>query len=134
MDEKAILQRLLKLKQQALPLYSQFHVAAILESESGAYFTGVNIESSSYSLTLCAERVALFKALSEGERRFKRIYIISDAEEPVSPCGACRQVLMDFASEIEVIMFSRDGHQRRAMPLKGLLPVAFTPDSLPRRS
>ncbi|RMG68331.1 MAG: cytidine deaminase, partial [Calditrichaeota bacterium] len=60
--------------------------------------------------------------------------IISDAEEPVSPCGACRQVLMDFAPDIEVIMFSSDGQQRRAMPLKALLPVAFTPDSLPRRS
>jgi len=89
--EQQIFEQLQKLKGKALAKYSHFHVASVLITANGSQYTGINIESSSYSLTICAERVALFKALSEGEREFKEIHILSDDERPVSPCGACRQ-------------------------------------------
>ncbi len=124
MDSDRIIQRLKELKQEALALYSHFHVAAIIETDSGEQYTGVNIESSSYGLTICAERVAVFKALSEGQRRFRRIYIMSDGGKPCPPCGACRQVLMDFAPDIEVVMIAESGEVKTS-PLKELLPYAF---------
>ena len=121
---EAIIRRLQQIKSCALAEYSNFHVGAILVTQNGEEFTGFNIESSSYSLTICAERVALFKALSEGYREFKEIYIMSDDNAPCPPCGACRQVLFDYAPDIEVIMVGASGTVRRA-PLSDLLPYAF---------
>ena len=116
-------------KQQALAKYSRFHVGAVLETGSGERITGFNIESSSYGLTICAERVALFKALSDGHRDFKRIYIMADGDTPCPPCGACRQVLMDYAPEIEVVMLGEAGAESVAK-LQELLPHAFSDDRL----
>lgn len=124
MDEQKILKLLKETKKQALAKYSKFHVAAALVTDDGHLITGFNIESSSYGLTICAERVALFKALSEGHRKFDRIYIISDLKKPCPPCGACRQVLMDYAPDIKVIMYSDDG-QRQEESLADLIPHAF---------
>ncbi|MBC8277851.1 MAG: cytidine deaminase [FCB group bacterium] len=84
--------------------YSGFKVGAAILCADGEVFTGCNIESSSYSLTVCAERVALWKALSEGAEEFIRIAVVTGNEKPTAPCGACRQVLWDFAPKIEVIM------------------------------
>ena len=111
-------------KKQALALYSKFKVSALLLTKDNHMFTGINVESSSYGLTICAERVALFKALSEGHRKFDRIYIMSDLPKPCPPCGACRQVLMDYAPNINVIMYSNNGEKNEAM-LKDLMPLAF---------
>jgi cytidine deaminase len=124
MDEKDILNLLKETKKQALAIYSKFHVGALLMTKDEHMFTGINIESSSYGLTICAERVALFKALSEGYRKFDRIYIMSDLTKPCPPCGACRQVLMDFAPNINVIMYSSNGDKKEAL-LKDLMPFAF---------
>ncbi len=76
--------------------YSQFRVGAALETADGTIVTGCNIENATYGLTICAERVAMFKALSEGHRRFRRIAVVADTQAPTPPCGACRQILWEF--------------------------------------
>ena len=108
--------------------YSKFKVGAALLGKSGRIFTGCNVENASYGLACCAERNAVFKALSEGEREFLAIAIVSDSPEPTAPCGACRQVLNEFAPDISVIM---PGKKRTIKTtLKKLLPFAFGPKSL----
>ncbi len=84
--------------------YSNFAVGAALQSEDGQVFIGSNVESSSYGLTMCAERVALFKALSEGATKFVRIVVVTDTGTPTPPCGACRQLLHDYAPGVEIVL------------------------------
>ncbi len=111
-------------REKALALYSEFRVGAALQCEDGALFTGCNIESSSYGLTICAERTALFKALSEGERQFTCMTIVADTEELTAPCGACRQVLWDFAPHIRITIANLKGKQI-SFRLQDLLPHPF---------
>ncbi len=129
MEEKKIFEKLQSTRDRALALYSGFKVGAVLTSREGKVFAGHNIESSSYSLTICAERVALFKALSEGERDFDKIYIMSNKDEFCPPCGACRQVLMDFAPGIKVVLMTPGG-EKQEFTLEELLPLAFTNNKL----
>jgi cytidine deaminase len=121
-------ENLLKLAREALQLsyspYSQFRVGAALLTSSGKVFTGCNIENSSFSLTICAERTALFKAVSEGENSFSKILIVSDADDFISPCGACRQVLSDLAGDIEIILTNSRG-EMQYKKISDLLPFAF---------
>ena len=84
--------------------FSHFKVGAALETADGTVITGCNVENATYGLTICAERVAIFKALSEGHRRFTRIAVVADTAEPTPPCGACRQILWEFGGDLEVIM------------------------------
>jgi cytidine deaminase len=84
--------------------FSNFLVGAALESAEGDIITGCNIENATYGLTVCAERVAIWKAISEGYREFKRIVIVADTEAPTPPCGACRQILWEFAGDLEVVL------------------------------
>jgi len=84
--------------------FSSFKVGAALETQDGQIVTGCNIENATYGLTMCAERVAMFKALSEGHRVFRRIAIVADTEAPTPPCGACRQILWEFGGDLEVIL------------------------------
>ncbi len=111
-------------RERAIAAFSDFKVGAALETADGRIITGCNIENSTYGLTMCAERVAIFKALSEGHRAFKRIAIVADTSQPTSPCGACRQMLWEFAGDIEVILADLTNinttHQ-----LKDLLPHPF---------
>jgi len=111
-------------KLQALAPYSNFHVGAAIETVAGKIYAGCNIESSSYGLTCCAERVAIFKALSEGEREFTRLAVAADTEEFCTPCGACRQVLWDYAKNLEIVCINKRGDVH-AVELKNLLPEAF---------
>lgn len=111
-------------KGQALAPYSKFQVGAALETAAGKIYTGCNIESSSYGLTCCAERVAIFKALSEGERDFVRIAVAADTEEFCTPCGACRQVLWDYAKNLKILCVNRHGAVH-TIQLRDLLPEAF---------
>jgi cytidine deaminase len=111
-------------KTKALAPYSTFKVGAALETKAGKIYTGCNIESSSYGLTCCAERVALFKALSEGERDFVRIAVAADTEEFCTPCGACRQVLWDYAKNLDVVCVNKHGALHN-VNLGDLLPEAF---------
>ena len=104
--------------------YSKFQVGAALEAEDGRVFTGCNIESSSYGLTVCAERVALFKAISEGVRSFRRIAIAADSPQLTPPCGACRQVLRDHCDDLELILCNSRG-ESRTVTLSDLFPDPF---------
>lgn len=112
-----------KVRESAYAPYSKFQVGAALESESGEIFVGCNVENLSFGLTQCAERVAIGSAVAAGVRNFRRILIVSDSNTPISPCGACRQVLAEFSPELEVHSFNRTGEHFTAS-LKDLLPRA----------
>ena len=104
--------------------YSNFRVGAALEDATGGVHTGCNIENATYGLTLCAERVAVFKAISEGVREFRRIAVAADTETLTPPCGACRQVLWEFCGDIEVVLLNPRG-KNEVLRLKELFPRAF---------
>ncbi|OGU72453.1 MAG: cytidine deaminase [Ignavibacteria bacterium RBG_16_34_14] len=130
MDYKELAEKAIKAKSKALPPYSNFHVGAALLTENEKIYLGGNIENSSYSLTVCAERVAVFKAISEGERKFKAIAIASDDTGFCPPCGACRQVLQDLCgSDIDVIMVNQK-KELKILKLSELLPLPFGDDKL----
>lgn len=124
-----LVQRAAEAKEKAYVPYSQFRVGAALLTEGGRIFTGCNIENASYSLTNCAERTAIFKAISEGLNKFKAIAVSTDTEESTSPCGACRQVLIEFGEDIDVIMANVHG-KYKVYKSKDLLPLAFSPAKL----
>ena len=111
-------------KKHAFAAYSNFRVGAALLATDGRIYTGCNIENSSYGLTMCAERTAIFKAISEGERNFKAIAVVSDDPDYTPPCGACRQVLMDLAGNIDFIMVNGKG-RTKTLKMKNFLPYAF---------
>jgi cytidine deaminase len=104
--------------------FSHFTVGAALETTDGEIITGCNIENATFGLTMCAERVAVFKAVSEGERHFRRIAIVADTEEPTPPCGSCRQILWEFCGDIEIILGNLQKEAGRYR-LKDLLPMPF---------
>jgi cytidine deaminase len=108
----------------ALADYSHFKVGAALETAGGEVITGCNIENATYGLTICAERVAIFKALSDGHREFRRIVVVADTPEPTPPCGACRQILWEFAGDIEVVLANLDAVTANHR-MRDLLPAAF---------
>jgi cytidine deaminase len=121
---EALLQAALDARLNAHAPFSKFLVGAAIESSDGRIFGGCNIENSSYGLTNCAERTAIFRAVAEGARRFTRIAIVVDTEKLTPPCGACRQVLWDLCGDLEVILFNLQG-QRETFRLADLLPRAF---------
>jgi cytidine deaminase len=104
--------------------FSHFLVGAAIEDSSGRIHTGCNVENATYGLTLCAERLAVFKAISEGAREFRRIVVVADTEELTPPCGACRQILWEFCGDIEITLANLQG-KTEAVRLKDLLPRAF---------
>jgi len=104
--------------------YSGFKVGAALETVDGTIITGCNIENATYGLTVCAERVAIFKALSEGPREFRRMVVVAPPEAPTPPCGACRQILWEFAGDLEVVLANLNGETGRHR-MSELLPQPF---------
>ena len=104
--------------------YSGFQVGAALLCADGTVYQGCNIENAAYSATICAERTAVFKAVSEGRRDFKRIVVAGRSDDYCVPCGECRQVLSEFAPDLEVICLNKNGEEL-ALPLKALLPYGF---------
>ncbi len=111
-------------RENAVADFSGFRVGAALETADGAIVSGCNVENATYGLTVCAERVAMFKALSEGHRAFRRVAVVADTESPTPPCGACRQILWEFAGDIEVTLANlRDTTGRHQ--LSELLPHPF---------
>ena len=118
-----------KAMENAYAPYSDFSVGSALVTDSHHIFTGVNIENASYGLTVCAERVAIFKAVSEGHTKIEKVAIVSSSGEFTYPCGACRQVLNEFASEAVVILGNNKG-EIETITVKNLLPHAFGPDNL----
>ena len=124
MDYKHLAESAIKAKKNALPTYSNFFVGAALLADNNKVYTGCNVESSSYSLTICAERNAIFNAISEGEREFKAIAVAGDTKDFISPCGACRQVISDLCGEIDIILVNGDGNYI-VKKTSELLPFAF---------
>jgi cytidine deaminase len=111
-------------RERAHAPFSKFQVGAAIETASGTIITGCNCESASYGLTMCAERVAVFKALSEGIHGGSRICVIADTAEPTPPCGACRQWLWEFGGDMEVILANLQGEKSRHR-MRDLLPYPF---------
>ena len=124
MNEQQLKELAISMLDRAYIPYSHFPVGAALECEDGAVFTGCNIENSSYGLTICAERTAAVKAVSEGHTRFKRIVIAGRSDDYCYPCGACRQFLYEFGHDMEVICLNKNG-EARSMNIKELLPCGF---------
>jgi cytidine deaminase len=125
MNNDELLQIALEARQRAYAPYSRFTVGAAIRAKNGSIFSGCNIENGSYGLTICAERVAIFKAVSAGVREFEALAVVADLKGPVSPCGACRQVLAEFQPDLTVIM-SNTRLEKTIMKVSELLPYMFT--------
>ncbi|PRX34898.1 cytidine deaminase [Orenia metallireducens] len=106
---KELVEKATEARKKAYVPYSNFKVGAALLTKDGEIYTGCNVENSSYGLSNCAERTAIFKAISEGEMEFEAIAIVADTKRACPPCGACRQVIVEFGKDIEVIMSNLDG-------------------------
>jgi len=115
-------------RRRAYAPYSKYPVGAALRTKSGRLYTGVNIENAAYPHTMCAERVAIFKAVSEGETEFEVIAVVTN--NGGSPCGGCRQVLAEFGLDTLVLIADGGGNLQKSMTVADLLPEAFTPDHL----
>jgi cytidine deaminase len=109
---------------QSVAPFSNFLVGAAVRTESGKVYTGCNVESASYGLTVCAERVAIWKALSEGERQFTELAVVADTEPLTPPCGTCRQIIWEFCKNATIVLANLDGGQE-TVAMKELLPRAF---------
>lgn len=104
--------------------YSNFRVGAALRAKSGQIYTGCNVENATYGLTVCAERVAIFKAISEGERGFDAIAVVTDTEQLTPPCGACRQIIWEFCGDVPVILGNLKGNSETHL-MSSLFPKPF---------
>jgi cytidine deaminase len=127
-ERQALIELANEARRRAYAPYSHYSVGAALRTASGRIFTGVNIENAAYPTTMCAERVAVFKAVSEGETDFEALAVATD--NGGSPCGSCRQVLAEFGLDTLVLIADGQGRLISEMTVKDLLPLAFTPSSL----
>ena len=129
MTDRELVEKAFTMLERSYSPYSHFPVGAALECEDGAVYTGCNIENASYGLTNCAERTAAFKAVSEGHTKFKRIVIAGRCEDYCWPCGSCRQMLYEFAPDLEILV-GRGDHDYVKTTLRELLPRGFGPEAL----
>jgi len=123
-DEQKLIDAARAAREKAYAPYSNFRVGAALRTKSGKIYSGCNIENASYGLTLCAERTAIFKAMSEGEREFDAIAVVCDTEKLTPPCGSCRQIIWEFCGDVPVILANLKGKVERETAAK-LLPRPF---------
>ena len=114
----------IKTRENAHATFSHFKVGAAVEDETGRIHTGCNVENATYGLTICAERVAIFKAISEGARKFTRVAVVADTETLTPPCGACRQILWEFCGDVEIVLANLAG-KTETLRLGTLFPRAF---------
>jgi cytidine deaminase len=119
-----LLDAALAVRQNAHARFSGFQVGAALEDDSGRIHTGCNVENATYGLTVCAERVAVFKAISEGARKFRRVAVAADTDVLTPPCGACRQILWEFCGDVEIVLVNLHG-KTESHRLKDLFPRPF---------
>jgi cytidine deaminase len=120
----ALIAAALAARENAFAPYSKFRVGAAIEDSEGRIHTGCNVENATYGLTVCAERVAVFKAISEGVRKFRRVAVAADTDSLTPPCGACRQILWEFCGDIEIVLVNLRG-QTETHRLKDLFPKPF---------
>jgi cytidine deaminase len=120
----ALVEAARKVRLNAAAAFSHFQVGSALQAADGRVFTGCNVENATYGLTVCAERVAVFKAISEGCRSFRRVVVVADTEAPTPPCGACRQILWEFGGDLEVILANLVQVKGR-FQMRDLLPLPF---------
>ena len=122
--DESLIQAAADVRENAYAPFSDFRVGSALETDDGEVITGCNVESASYGLTVCAERVAIWKAISQGKRKIKHIAVVADTEELTPPCGVCRQIIWEFGGDIPVILANLKG-RRETVQMKDLLPRAF---------
>ena len=122
--DKELIDAAAAVRENAFAPYSGFRVGSALETEDGELVTGCNVESASYGLTVCAERIAIFNALSQGKKRIRKIAVVTDTDELTAPCGACRQIIWEFGGDIPVILSNLKG-KTATLTMKDLLPHAF---------
>ena len=111
-------------REHAVADFSGFKVGAAVETDTGEIVTGCNVENATYGLTVCAGRVAIFKALSEGHRTFRRIVVVADTADPTPPCGACRQIIWEYCGDVDVTLANLTTVSR-TLPMRELLPLPF---------
>jgi len=119
-----VIEAAVRARDHALATYSNFQVGAAVEADDGRVFGGGNVESAVYSATMCAERVAVWKALSEGARAFRRVAVVADTERLTPPCGACRQILWEFCGDVEIVLANLRG-DAETLRMSELLPRPF---------
>jgi cytidine deaminase len=129
-ERRALIDLACEARRRAYAPYSNYPVGAALRTKSGRLFTGCNVENAAYPTTMCAERVAIFKAVSEGEKEFEALAVVTTNGGP--PCGGCRQVMAEFGLDMAVLIADDEGRLVQATTVAGLLPGAFTPESLKR--
>ena len=123
-DHRSLVDAARRAREHAVADFSKFKVGAALETADGTIVSGCNVENATYGLTICAERVAMFKALSEGHRSFSRIAIVANTDDPTPPCGACRQILWEFGGDLEIILANLTD-EKGVHRLRDLLPLPF---------
>ena len=128
-DDTKLLEAATDVRTRAYAPYSDFKVGAAVETENGDIYTGCNVESASYGLTVCAERVAILKAISEGERGFDAIAVVADTDALTAPCGACRQLIWEFCGDVPVILGNLKG-KTETIAMRDLFPKPFDSSSL----
>lgn len=128
-SDEALLSKAIEAQQRSYSPYSQFKVGAALLTSSGHIYLGTNVENASYGLALCAERTAIFTAVTAGERLFEKLAVVCACDAGCLPCGACRQVIAEFAPDLDLILGTSDG-SFRTTSLSALLPQPFLPDHL----
>ena len=128
-DYEALIAAARQTRKNAHAAYSNFRVGAALRATSGRIFGGCNVENATYGLTVCAERVAIFKAISEGERGFDAIAVVTDADSLTPPCGACRQLIWEFCGDVPVILANLKG-KSEVIAMRDLFPKPFDASSL----
>lgn len=125
MDTDTLLQQAIEIRKNAYVPYSNFPVGAALLTKSGKVYVGCNIENAAYPVTCCAERVAIFKAVSEGETEFEQLAVAADTERPVPPCGSCRQVMSEFFNENTMIHTTNLHGAVKSITMEEILPFSF---------
>ena len=122
--DKELIEAATAVRENAYAPFSEFKVGSALETDDGEIITGSNVESASYGLTVCAERVAVWTAISQGKRKVKKIAVVADTEELTPPCGVCRQIIWEFGGDIPVVLANLRGNTE-TVQMKDLLPRAF---------
>jgi cytidine deaminase len=128
-DYEALITAATQARENAHAAYSNFRVGAAVRATSGRIFGGCNVENATYGLTVCAERVAIFKAISEGERGFDAIAVVADTDALTAPCGACRQLIWEFCGDVAVILGNLKG-KTETFAMRDLFPRPFDSSSL----